>query len=93
MIYHISNNDNIEKFQSAYKEDHSTETALLKVVNDLLCFIDKGNISVLTMLDPSAAFDTIDRTILLKPLSETFGIKDNALLMIQTYLKDRYQTS
>ena len=32
-----------------------------------------------------------NRTILLKRLSETFGIKDNALLMIQTYLKDRYQ--
>ena len=43
------------------------------------------------MLDLSAAFDTIDHTILLKRLSETFGIRDNALSMIQTYLKDRYQ--
>ena len=46
--------------QSAYRPGHSTETALLKVVNDLLLSLNKGNISVLALLDISSAFDTID---------------------------------
>ena len=50
--------------QSAYRPSHSTETALLKVVNDLFLSLDKGNISVLALLDFSSAFDTIDHPIL-----------------------------
>ena len=46
--------------QSAYRPGHSTETALLKVVNDLFLSLNKGNISVLALLDFSSAFDTID---------------------------------
>ena len=91
LISHISNNDLIEKFQSAYKAGHSTETALLRVTNDLLCSIDKGNISMLTLLDLSAAFDTIDHSILLERLSFTFGIKDKALSLIKSYLQERNQ--
>ena len=68
LINHISKNELIENFQSAYKAGHSTETALLRVANDMLCSIDDGNISVLTMLDLSAAFDTIDHDILLDRL-------------------------
>ena len=49
--------------QSAYRPGHSTETALLKVVNDLFLSLNKGNISVLALLDFSSAFDTIDHTI------------------------------
>ena len=45
--------------QSAYRPGHSTETALLKVVNDLFLSLNKGNISVLALLDFSSAFDTI----------------------------------
>ena len=50
--------------QSAYRPGHSTETALLKVVNDLFLSLNKGNISVLTLLDSSSALGTIDHTIL-----------------------------
>ena len=46
--------------QSAYRPGHSTETALLKVVNDLFVSLSKGNISVLALLDFSSACDTID---------------------------------
>ena len=57
----------------------------------MLCSIDDGNISVLTMLDLSAAFDTIDHDILLDRLFYTFGIQENALKLIRTYLQDRNQ--
>ena len=90
-MFNNSNNELIEKFQSAYKAGHSTETALLRVTNDLLCSIDKGNISMLTLLDLSAAFDTIDHSILLERLSFTFGIKDKALSLIKSYLQERNQ--
>ena len=89
IITHLIENNLIEKFQSAYKAGHSTETALLRVVNDLLCFIDDGKITMLTMLDLSAAFDTIDHDILISRLSNIFGIKDKALQLIKTYLIHR----
>ena len=54
--------------QSAYRPGHSTETALLKVVNDLSLSLNKGNISVLALLDFSSAFDAIDHYFLVHRL-------------------------
>ena len=52
-------------FQSAYKAFHSTETVLLAVMNDILNSIGRGNVTAHTLLDLSAAFDTIDHKLLL----------------------------
>ena len=91
IVNHLEDNNLTDIFQSAYKTGHSTETALLRVVNDLLCDIDNGNVCFLTMLDLSAAFDTIDHDILLNRLTHTFGIKDKALNFLKTYLVNRNQ--
>ena len=75
--------------QSAYRPGHSTETALLKVVNDLFLSLNKGNISVLALLDFSSAFDTIDHTILVHHLHTDFGFTDTVLEWFLSYLTDR----
>ena len=77
--------------QSAYRIGHSTETALLRVVNDLLNAMDEDKISVLLLLDLSAAFDTIDHQILLSRLETVFGIRYTALQWFRSYLLDRNQ--
>ena len=67
LFRHLDHNNIWHTFQSAYRSKHSTETALLCVLNDLLTASDSGSISILTFLDLSAALDTIDHSILLTP--------------------------
>ena len=88
---HISFNNLSEVMQSAYKPYHSTETALLKVLTDILHFIDQKKVCLISLLDLSAAFDTIDHDILITRLNRTFGISGIALSWLTSYLKDRHQ--
>jgi len=78
-------------FQSAYRKYHSTETALLKVQNDILMHLDTSDTVILVLLDLSAAFDTIDHNILLKRMEKRCGIKGTALKFIKSYLSERKQ--
>ena len=82
-------NDIYEKFQSGFKPSHSTETALLRVFNDLMVTIDSGNPAMLVLLDLTAAFDTVDHGILLARLEKWVGITGSALSWFQSYLTDR----
>ena len=59
--------------QSAYRLGHSTETALLKIQNDILSAMDNQRVTLLVLLDLSAAFDTIDHQVLLNRLYVTYG--------------------
>ncbi len=79
-----------EEFQSGFRPRHSTETALVKITNDLLLASDQGCISLLVLLDLSAAFDTIDRDILIDRLQNYTGIQGQALRWFRSYQSDRY---
>ena len=71
---HVRDNNLSDTFQSAYKPFHVTETALLRVNNDILSAMDDGKITALVVLDLSAAFDTVDHKILLSGLQYHLGI-------------------
>ena len=91
-VYAYLNSHNLyNTCQSAYRPGHSTETALLKVVNDLFLSLNKGNISALALLDFSSAFDTIDHPILVHHLHTDFGFTDTVLQWFSSYLTDRTQ--
>ena len=92
LISHLNNNNLNEVFQSAYKKYHSMETALLRVFNDILSDLDNRNVTLLALLDLSAAFDTLDHSILLKRLEMSFGIKGSALSWFESYLVSRSQS-
>ena len=77
--------------QSAYRPGHSTETALLKVVDDLFLSLNNGNIYVLAILDFSSAFDTIDHPILVHRQHTDFGFTDAVLQWFSLFLSDRTQ--
>ncbi len=61
------------------------------MTNDLLFSSDRGCISLLVLLDLSAAFDTIDHNILLIRLENFLGISKSALAWFKSYLSDRHQ--
>ena len=88
---HIKSNNLDEPTQSAYKPYHSTETALLRVSNDILRSIDNKQPVLLVLLDLSAAFDTVDHTILIQRLQQRLGITGVALQWFTSYLTNRTQ--
>ena len=91
ILGHILDNNIVDSFQSAYKSGHSCETALLRVYNDIVTTVGKGNGSFLVLLDLSAAFDTIDHDNLFYILEKYVGIGGSALRLIRSYFSDRTQ--
>ena len=87
---HLINNDIVDKFQSAYKAGHSCETALLRVYNDIVTTIGRGNGAMLVLLNLSAAFDIIDQDNIFCILEKYVGICGNAL-KLYIYFSHRTQ--
>ncbi len=75
----LRNNSVLEVFQSGFRALHSTESALLKVHNDILLTLDSGASAILVLLDLSAAFDTVDHNILISRLEHYAGVRGMAL--------------
>ena len=87
--------EHIERFslqdplQSAYRQNHSTETAITKRCNDVITSLDRGQCTVLASLDLSAAFDTVDHDILLQRLYTLYGMNGTVQEWFRSYLTNR----
>ena len=90
LIEHLAANDLLEPLQSAYRSGHSTETALLKVHDDIICAVGKKKAVLVVLLDLSAAFDTVEHSVLLDTL-QSLGIDGSVLSWSESYLCDRSQ--
>jgi len=88
---HVDKHNLLPPTQSAYRMHHSTETALLRIHNDLVSAIDQGDVGALVLLDLSAAFDTVDHSVLIDVMGERFGITGDALQWMMSYLSNRSQ--
>ncbi len=82
--------NNISMIQSGFRPHHSTETALVKITNNLLLASDQGCISSLVLLDLSAAFNTIDHDIFIDQLQNNTSIQGQALRWFRSDLSYRY---
>ena len=91
ILSHILSNPNFNSCQSAYRTSHSTETALTCMLDNIFHSSDEGFSTLLVSLDLSAAFDTIDHSILLSRLSTTFGVTGPVLDWFRSYLSGRQQ--
>jgi len=86
----IDSNNLITNFQSGFRKNHSTDTAVLEVTDFILNELHKGKHVGAVLIDFKKAFDTVDHTILLKKLF-CMGFRDSAFDWIQSYLSDRTQ--
>src|SRR6218665_208984 len=90
-ILNTENSGLLPTYQSGFRANHSTETALLSLLSDIYSAIDKSQLSLLALFDVSAAFDMVDHQILLERLKTSCGISSLPLLWIKSYLSDRTQ--
>jgi exonuclease III len=88
-LEHCSNYDLFPSYQSAYRKFYSCETALIKLTNDILRNMDNQMVTSLAAIDLSAAFDTVDHSVLLNVLSTNFGMKGVCLQWFENYLRSR----
>ncbi len=88
---HMDDNCPLPVHTSAYRQWHSTETALVKIQSDLLRNMDMQKVTLLILIDLSAAFDTVDHSLLMDILHTRFGISGSALSWHKSYLSGRRQ--
>ena len=93
LFQHMTRNDLHNPYQSAYKPDHSCETVLLALTNEILLNLDNGLCSVLMLLDNSAAFDTVDHDVLVSDLENDIGVEGIALDWFKSFLAGRTQAT
>ena len=81
----LEENNLLPRHQSGFRARHSTETAVLKVMSDILAAADDGRVALLGLLDMSAAFDTVDHHILLQRLESSFGLTGTVLSWLASF--------
>lgn len=87
---YAKNNQILARHQSGFRAGHSCASALLKISDDILTELDRGNISILVLLDYSKAFDCLNHNVLMSML-HYYGFSNDAVRMIGSYFTDRLQ--
>ena len=90
MKEYLINNNILDRFQSAYRQLHSTTTALVEISDNIYKSIDNSEITILVLLDYSKAFDCANHKLILAKL-KSYGFKNQALKWISSYLSNRSQ--
>lgn len=80
----------LHNYQFGFRANHSTNMALIIIVDKILQALQKGDIVIGVFLDFSKAFDTVNHDILLKKL-EKYGIRGTAHKWFASYLNNRKQ--
>ena len=88
---HLAANALDNHAQYGYKKNHSCETLLLKLIDDILVAVDKKFGVVVMIIDLSAAFDTVDHGLLLNMLQFKYHISGSALKWLKSFLSGRTQ--
>lgn len=91
LVHYLQSSNLLPALQSGFRAGHSTETAVLRVLSDLLRIVDSGDYAALVLLDLSAAFDTVDHAILLRRLQTSFGLSGPVISWFRSYLTGRSQ--
>ena len=92
LISYLDEFDMLPKFQSGFRAFHSTETTLPPLLSDIHMAMDRGEVTLLALLDVSAAFDSVDHGILLNRLRISFGITGLALDWLNSFIHGRAQS-
>ena len=79
LVRYLDTSNLLPPLQSEFRPRHSTETAVLHVLSDILEAVDRGDVAVLALLDLAAAFDTVDHNIVIRRLQKTHGSNGKAL--------------
>jgi len=92
IISHLTEYGLMPDYQSGFRAGHSTETVLVRLLSDIFTAMDSGEVTLLALLDVSAAFDSVDHDLLLERLRRSFGIQGNALSWLESFLRGRTQS-
>lgn len=87
----VSEMDFLHPLQSGFRQDHGTNTALMKVHDDIAKVVDKKGVAILLLIDFAKAFDRVSHRKLLMKLGEVFQFSYEATKLIRSYLTDRSQ--
>ena len=86
---HCKKYASLPDYQSAYRQSYSCETALVKLVNDVLWNMENSDVTAFVAIDLTVAFDTADHGILLEVLQHHFGVTGIARKWFKSYLSPR----
>ena len=90
LINFINKQDILYKYQFGFRKQHSTNHAIITLVDKISTALDRGNVVIGCFLDLKKAFDTVNHTILISKLYK-YGIRGNLLQWFKSYLENRKQ--